>query len=341
MSDDTQPGGESLSIDQAAAAFLKSTSEAVPTDHAEDEKVEKGDIEAADDELQVSDEDASETDEGDTSEQDHADDSEDDEQEQDSEKGRFVPDDARVRITNPDGTPGFSTVAELKRGSLREADYTQKTQALSAKSTAVQERETQLEQNTKYVTELLRAVVPAMPDPALLKTDPVGYMEQERAHHEWMQHIQYLDGQRQQTEQARKAEADKSEQDVAAREWEALTKAIPSFKDDKAKVEAFGNDVKKYGAQWGFSAEELRKAVLLDHRQALVMRKAIAWDKLQASKASVAKKVEGRPPVTKGGVRLSPGQQKSRSASDAFDRLKQTGSVADAAAAYLASRKTG
>lgn len=340
MSDDTNPGGESLTIDQAAAAFLKSTSEAVPTDHAKDEKVEKDDIEAADDELQASEEDVGEADEGDTSEQDHADDGEDDDQKQDSEKGRFVPDDARVRIVNPDGTPGFSTVAELKRGSLREADYTQKTQAVSAQSAAIKERETQLEQNTKYVTDLLKTVIPGPPDPAMLKIDPVAYMEQEVLHKQWMQHLQYLDGQRQQTESARKAEADKSEQEIAQREWDALAKAVPSFKDE-AKVRAFGDDVKKYGASYGFKPEELRQAVLLDHRQALVLRKAIAWDKLQASKVAVAQKVEGRPPVTKGGARISPSQQKGRAVSDALARLKSSGTEADAAAAYLASRKTG
>jgi len=70
-----------------------------------------------------------------------------------------------------------------------------------------------------------------------------------------------------------------------------------------------------------------------------VLHKAAEWDRLQASKPTVQKKVENRPPVQKSGKRLTPDAQKAQRAADAVNRLKSSGSVEDAALAYLASRK--
>jgi hypothetical protein len=56
--DDTESGGESLSIEQAASAFVKATSEEAPRAKPTEE-AEQG--EQADDELQASDEDEGES----------------------------------------------------------------------------------------------------------------------------------------------------------------------------------------------------------------------------------------------------------------------------------------
>jgi hypothetical protein len=81
------------------------------------------------------------------------------------------------------------------------------------------------------------------------------------------------------------------------------------------------------------------KAVALNHVYAVIADKARRWDKLQASKANVQKKVEGRPPVQKGGKRLNPSEAKARQATDAMTRLGNTGRLDDAVAAYLATQK--
>jgi hypothetical protein len=100
MENDTNPGGESLTIDQAAAAYSKSQAEAVREDHAEVEDLEE-DGTTTDDELQAADEDAGEVAEGEPADADHADDTDDAADEPDSEQGRFVADNARVRIVKP------------------------------------------------------------------------------------------------------------------------------------------------------------------------------------------------------------------------------------------------
>ncbi len=295
-----------------------------------------------DDELQVPDGTESEEDDGETADVDQA----DDDVEPDSEQGRFVADNARVRITNEDGTTGYTTVAELKSGSLRNADYTRKTQEVAeqrkqfeTQSSAYKQREQQLEQQAQYVASLVQAIVPAEPSLEMLDVDPMGYQRQKATREQWIQHLNYLDGQRQQTEQARQAEYQKQEAEIADREWSTLLTKVPAFKDE-AKSKAFVGDVAKYGAALGFRPEELRR-IGLDHRQAIVMRGYIQWQKLQANKANVQKKVEGRPPVTRGGKRLNPSEHRARGASEALANAKKTGSLDDVTAAYLASLNKG
>ncbi len=342
--DDTQQGGEGLSIEQAVAGYVKATAtEAIPKDDAEAADETNGTT--TDDELQTSDEDASEETDGETASEDDAAESDDDEPE--SEGGRFVADDAKVRL--PDGT--VTTVHELKRGNLREADYTRKTQetsALHSETAAQRERleasQKQIDEQRDYVVSLVKSIVPPPPDPTLADPqspnfDPVAYQAADVKHKSWMQHLTYLEQQGEQSakERADKAEAAAKERDQ--REWDALVTKLPDLKDEK-RLDAFVADLKKYGKTWGLTAQDMA-AFPQNHVYSFIAAKAIKWDKLQASKAQVAKKVEGRPPVQKGGKRLNPGDHRARNATDAMNRLKQTGSVEDATAAYLASLNKG
>jgi hypothetical protein len=226
---DAQPGGEELSIDQAAAAYAKTlTSEPADPGQAEDDETEQGT--ETDDELQASDEDEGEEADGETEDEGQADDEND--EEPDSDQGRFVASNGKVRL--PDGT--VSTVADLIQGNLRDRDYRQKTmetaelrKSFESQSTAVKEREQQLEQQSKYVADLIRSVIPEMPSPELLQTDPQGYLQQRAVAEQWQQHLAYLDSQQQQTAQQRQAEAQKQQAERAVREWNALTEKVPAF----------------------------------------------------------------------------------------------------------------
>lgn len=337
---DALTGGEELSIDQAAAAYAKvSTSNAADTGQAEEE--EQDGSEQAEDELQASEEDAGEEVEGDPDPEGDPDESDED-AEPESDQGRFVSANGKHRF--PDGT--VLTVAEMAAGYMKEKDYRQKTmetaegrKANEAQSTALKQREQQLTQQAELVSTLIQSIVGEEPDPSMLQTDPMGYIAQKENRERWIAHLNTLHQQRQQAEQATTAESQKTRKERADTEWTALLDKAPEFKDQK-KTEAFVNDVHKFGTEtYGFTKDEIREAVGLDHRQALVLKDAIAWRKLQASKANLPKKIEGRPPVQKAGKRLNSSEQRARGANDALSRLKQTGSEADAVAAYLASQK--
>jgi hypothetical protein len=341
MENDAPEGSESLTLDQAAAAYAKATAPAVETDHAEHEAEAPSD-DTTDEELQAE-ESAGEEDDGEPAEEDQA---EEDDEEPQSEQGRFVADNARVKL--PDGT--FTTVAELKQGSLRNADYTRKTQEVSEQRKAVESQserltasEKQLEQMREYNISPIKSIIPPEPDPTKADPrspnyDPAGYQAEEVAYKQWAQHLAYLESQQTQAQQERAKKATETEKETADKEWATLVEKLPHLKDAK-RVDPFVTDLRKYATEtYGFKPEEM-KAIALDHRLALALNDAIKWNKLQASKATVQKKVEGRPPVQKGGKRLNPSEHRARAASDATNRLKETGRLDDAVTAYLATQQ--
>lgn len=332
--DDTGNGGEGLSMEQAVAAYAKSTvngaAEAKP--EAEDEQGEE-----ADDELQASEEDAGEE-TGDPGEEGQAD--EEDDEEPESDQGRFVASNGKVRL--PDGT--VSTVADLIQGNLRDRDYRQKTMAtaeekrvLAEQSAAFEASKKQVDTEREYMARLLEAITPPPPDPRLMQEDPVGFMQAKHQHEQFAQHLQYLQHQMGLSKQEAEQATQKSRQDRANAEMERLREARPDLKDE-TKLKAFAEDIKSAGQAAGFSLQEIAEQVPFDHRMALVLAKAAKWDRLQANKAKTIPQVKERPPVAKSGKRFSPSEAKAIRANDAITRLKKTGSLDDAVAAFLASK---
>lgn len=338
MEDDTITGGEALTLDEAASRYVQATtSKEVETDQTEDMELDEADT--TDDELQATDEEAGEEGEGEPGDEDQAEDG--DEEDPESEQGRFVADNAKVRLD--DGT--VISVSELKKGSLLNADYTRKTQevaearrSLETQSESVKQAETQNEQQRQYMAALLQSITPKAPDPSLVRTDPVAYMEQKAQFEQFTQHLEYIGQQSQQTQQQRQQEAQTKRTEKANTEWAALLEKAPDLKD-RTKFTEFESKLVKFAPDFGFSPQELMEAVPYDHRMALVLKDAIAMRELRASKPQVAKKIEGRPPIHKGGKRLAPQAQRARQADAAISRLKSSGSVEDAARAYLASVK--
>lgn len=338
---DALEGGESLSLDQAAAAYAKisTPSDAADSGQAEDEDdlSQDSDI-TADDDLEPHEGEGEDEGEPDAEGQAEED---DDGAEPDTEEGRFVASNGKVRL--PDGS--VSTVADLISGNLKERDYRQKTmevaelkRSIETQSSAISQREEQLSQQRDLMVNLLKSIVPEVPDPSLATTDPYAYTRQKAEHDAWIVRLQQLEQQGHQTKQQKEAETAKAKKERGDREWSTLIEKMPGLKDQK-RFSSFVSDIRDHGKQYGFTEAELAEAVGYDHRQALVMRDAIAWRKLQASKPKVQSKVEGRPPVQRSGKRLSPDEQKARSTNVAMDRLKSSGRVDDAVQAYLASRK--
>jgi hypothetical protein len=343
---DTQTGGEDLSISQAAAAYAKATATPVSNDHGNADEQDDSDT-TTDDDLPDGDEPESDETDGETdTEEDTA---EDADGEPETEQGRFVADNAKVRLA--DGT--VTSVHELKRGFLRESDYTRKTteaaeqrKQFEAQSSTLKASQEQLEQERALAIQVIQSAIGEPPplsmlDPTSPDFDIIGYNQRKANHDAWAQHLYALQQQDQQSRQKKTEEATRTEVEKANKEWSILSDKLTYLRDSK-KAEAFANDLKAYltGPDYGFAPEEM-KAVALDHRFAVIADKARRWDKLQASKANVAKKVEGRPPVQKGGKRLNPSEHRSRSANDAFAKAKQSGSLEDVTAAFIASLNKG
>lgn len=335
---DVQSGDEVLSVDQAAAAYVKAASKEAEPGQSEEEVLTEG--ETTDEELPEAEAEEGEEADGETEAEDQAEDGED---EPESDQGRFVADNAKVRLS--DGS--VVTIADLKSGSLRQADYTRKTQEVAeqrkqfeTQSSAFQQREAQINQQAELVAELVKAIVPKEPDPSLADPsspnfDIVAYNHQRAQHEAWSRRIAQFDQQRQQTMQAKQAEQSQATQQRAKAEWEALTAKMPELLEE-ARVKSFGEKLIAHGKHYGFTEDELKSIVPRDHRFSVMARDAIKWRELQASKPKAQQKVEGRPPIQKGGKRLNPSEAKARQASDALTRLGQTGTLNDAVEAYIA-----
>lgn len=339
--DDTEEsGGASLSIEQAASAFVKATSQGAQKGQPVQDKPNEG--EEADDELQASDLDEGE--EG--GEPDDESQAEEEVAEEPDDKGRFVATNGKVKL--PDGS--VLTVGELINGNLRDRDYRQKTMGLSDERRAFEEQSSALKASMQQVNEqrafmsnLLQQIMPPAPDPSLLEPgtpgyDPISYIAAKANYDNWMANINQLHSQSEANRQKAEQKMAKERNEKANSEGEKLLGKIPSLRDP-AKLNAFATGLQTAGAAAGFTAEEIAGTVPYDHRMALVLHKAALWDKLQANKPKAVQQGEGRPPVQRSGKRMTPDAQQARRASDAVNRLKQTGSVADAAMAYLASRK--
>jgi len=260
-----------------------------------------------------------------------------------SDQGRYVSANGKVKL--PDGST--VTVSELINGNLKDRDYRQKTtahaeavKAFEARSSAAEKQHAEVTQQRDYMVQLLESIVPKPPDPSQATTDPVGYTAAKAQFDYWVGHLQQLQA-AQQRETAEKQE--RTDQQIAERrhaEMSALMEKAPDLKDE-ARANAFVKDIERYAEHYGYHPQDIKDALPNDHRAALVIRDALRYRKLQANKTKVAAKVEGRPPVTKGGNRLDPARAQARSARVAMDRLNQTGSLNDGVAALLAIEGKG
>lgn len=324
------PEGNSgpLSLEEAAAAYANPVSEEeAPEGHAEPEN------EAEDQVLEASEPEEFEDDPEDEGQ------AEEDEPDEPAAPAHVAPE-AKVKLE--DGTE--TTVAELIKGNLRERDYRLKTaetgelrRTYEAKSKEVQQFEQQLHGDRDFLIELTQSLMPQKPDPSMYAIDPIGYGEQKLAYDTRKEHLDYLLSVKQHLTQKAAAEQEEQLKEVRQREWQATLEKMPELKDSQ-RLQSFVGEINKHASEYGYTPQEIQQ-VGLDHRQVLVLRDAIKWRNLQASKSKVAAKVEGRPPVQRGGTRQAPETQRARDAKVAMDRLKSTGSLRDGVAALLASEK--
>lgn len=317
---------EPLSLMEAASAYAN-----LGNDEEADSGQSDSEQDAEDDAAELSlDEDGSEPDEEGQAEDD----------ENEPAAPAYASDDAKVKLA--DGTE--ITIAELKQGSLRDRDYRQKTMELAeqkrsydSKAEQIQQFEQQLAGDRDFMVQLLQSIMPQKPDPSMYSVDPLGYGEQKAIYDARKEQLDYLIQQNQQLAQRRQAEEQESFQHTREREWLKTLEKMPELGDSK-RLQSFVSEVQRHASEYGYSPQEISQ-VGLDHRQVLVLRDAIAWRKLQASKSKVAAKVEGRPPVQRGGTRPTAEGARARDARVAMDRLKSSGSLRDGVAALLALEK--
>lgn len=308
-----QEGNGSLSVDQAAGALLGlmggEDSQEQPDTAQEAEEVTQ---EAqSDDEQSDSDGDV-------------------EEQEQVEEKPRY-----KVKAS---GEEIEVTLDDLIKGYQREADYTKKTQTLAEQRKQVEaERQVieqaksqrdQYQERLAMIESALRTYAPQENLEALKETDPIGYAVKVAEQTQREKQLQSVQMERARIAQQQQAEQQQNLQNHLKAESEKLTSVIPELATPKG--DAIRKEIREYAKSVGWSDQELSS--VYDHRAVLTLYKAMKFEQLQKGKPETLKKVQQAPKMLKPGT--STPSTKSSQEKQVMQRLRQSGKVRDAAAAF-------
>lgn len=261
----------------------------------------------------------------------------DESDEQDGAEG--LTDDTEVTVPAGDGKTEKVTLGELKKGYLRQADYTRKTQALATERQTIQREQAEArEERAKYqqgleqVSVLIQQMTPQEPTQAqwdaLYAQDPQEWQRQRELWRSWKEQQAALANEYAQVQQRQHVDFAKALQAKFAEEAEKLREAIPEWADPKT-AKADKDAIKEYALSLGYTPEEIANTV--DHRIFVIARKAMLYDKMMTTKKSLK---PSAPPQTTKVVR--PGTQATKpsnrtAVTEARQRLAKTGNVRDAA----------
>lgn len=244
-----------------------------------------------------------------------------------------------------DGNEETVTLDELTSSYLRQSDYTKKTQAIAEQRKEVEEYQAQVSQERhaiqqerqQYVDALQRVIENsnlgdwANVDWAALKEqDPIEYVTRKEEFREAQEKIQGAQQEQQRVMALQNQEAHRVHQEALVRENEAMASVLPEWADPDKQRE-LADKLRVYANSVGYVDEEINS--LVDHRSLIVLRKAMLYDQIQNSDVK-SKKVRGKPKVIRAGQGVDKKAQSRKRRTAKITRLKQTGHVNDAAAAF-------
>ena len=230
---------------------------------------------------------------------------------------------------------------DLQSGYMLQSDYTKKTQGLAEERRHFDGEVQQVQQERQQYVELLSSLEQqlsnggeAEPDwVKLSQSNPVAYTQEKAA---WDQRTQILDAaktERERVQGLQTQEFQKRAQEHGAAQREALLRVRPELKDPE-KANAYQTQLRNYAVEtYGFTDMELGS--IIDHRQALILEKAMRYDAAVKKGGKVQKQLKSngprailRPGAVKGAERVKSSQHRQ-----AQDRFARTGDVKDAARA--------
>jgi hypothetical protein len=227
---------------------------------------------------------------------------------------------------------------ELINGYQRSKDYTQKSQALAEQRKAIEaEREhlEQVKQERMAYAQKLKALDSFLSQQnkgedleVLKETDPIGYAVKVAEQSQREKQLAVVRAEQQRIAQQQQAEQQQSLQNHLKAESEKLTSVIPELATPKG--DAIRKEIREYAKSVGWSDQEL--ASVYDHRAVLTLYKAMKFEQLQKGKPETLKKVQQAPKMLKPGT--STPDTKSSQDKQVMQRLRQSGKVRDAAAAF-------
>lgn len=226
----------------------------------------------------------------------------------------------------------YKVPKELKDALLRQADYTQKTQAVAEQRKAVEERAQLLEQRERVMGMAfdkaveLREVQNRLAQfdqidwQSLAQNDPAQATQLNIAYQQLQREAQKKYGELQQVQTASQQLTETKRQQMLADAEKDLKARLPNF---NAEVAA---QIKVAAREYGITDQELN--AVMDPRYVHVLHDAMKWRALQAEKPKAMQKVVQAPKA----IKPQAAQPKQRTNQAALDRLKKNGRVEDLAA---------
>jgi hypothetical protein len=219
----------------------------------------------------------------------------DDTEEEEGEKITIEIDGKMVELTPKE-------VAEAYKNGLRQDDYTRKTMAAAEERKAADaevqkartERAEYHQKLTTYAIQLQGTLAEsqAINFDELRESDPIEYLKQKDLLEKRQLALNQAYQEHQQIEQLNAQEAEQAKIQYLQTQQQELLAKLPAWKDEtKAKAEK--EDIKAYLKGQGFSDQDI--AGVGDHRQVLLIRNAMLFDKLMKQAPAATKKVASAP----------------------------------------------
>lgn len=223
------------------------------------------------------------------------------------------------------------TLNELKRGYLREGDYTRKTQALSNKEKDLGAMSARVTQTVDAIADFLVRQIPAAPDPSLAMTDPGKFVQQKAVYEAAVQQVNALLSQAGEAKTVADELTNQQRADLLREEHAKLAEAFPSVATDEGRKKFF-DEAATAAKELGYSEDEIK--AVADHRMFKLAHYAMLGMRAEQAKAKAREKVQNAPPVAPQKRQQGANAAQSTRNKEAVKRLARTGSIDDAVAAW-------
>ena len=323
------PNGESKpiynTVDQAQSAFANLLN---ATDESQEQTTES--VEATQDEPQEVTESEVETEE--VEEQSQSEDLTEDYSEEEQEEEAAY----EIKVN---GKPVKVTLDELMSGYQRDSDYRRKTMELADERRLLEEEVNKAKSESDavaklrqdYATRLSEIENSMKPDAnidwaKLYESDPDEYHRKKIEVENKSKALETIKAERQRAIQEQQQEQTKVFNQYLEQQKKLLAEKEPEYVDP-VKGEGLRKDMTSYLKKEGYSDQELN--MMVDHRSFVIAKKAMLYDKMMNSKIS-AKQSKTVPKMVRSGTTKTINKD-SQQAKSLKSRLKQTGSMRDAA----------
>jgi hypothetical protein len=231
----------------------------------------------------------------------------------------------RVKV-KVDGQEFEVTEDELVKGYQTEAHVTKKSQALAEERRAFVEEQNRIQQERAYYAQRLAQVEQQLQPPSidwdkLRESDPIGYIDAVRQEQERQQKHAQVQQERLRVQQQMEHDEYQRQARTVNEGLEKLKTHIPDYADPDKRVKV-QKEIRAFAQQVGFSDEELSSAS--DWRAVAVLHDAMRFRQIM-EKAKTAK------PVVVNSAKPTAASTPKPDVK-AFQRLRQSGRVEDAAA---------